>query len=130
MKVSKVSQREGGNKGVTAIMYCHQQVTHTSSKYMYCVHVCTVLVNSLPSFHQRAQLTLAHCHHLPPTHCFEFVRSLCLEVLNQPLHSVSAEVQCPCCYDTAQLHHNSASTLVLNILGNILIHCAACSRDI
>ena len=72
--------------------------------------------------------------------------SLCLEVLNQPLELpckalvcakcikqwivVSADIQCPCCYDTEPLHLNPAPTLVLNILGDVLIHCAACSRDI
>ena len=72
--------------------------------------------------------------------------SLCLEVLNQPLELpckalvcakcikqwivVSADVQCPCCYDKAPLHLNPAPTLVLNILGDVLIHFAACSRDI
>ena len=70
--------------------------------------------------------------------------SLCLDVLNQPLELpykalvcakcikqwivVSADVQCPCC--SASLHLNPAPTLVLNILGDVLIHCAACSRDI
>ena len=67
-------------------------------------------------------------------------------VLNQPLELpckalvcakcikqwivVSVDVQCPCCYDTAPLHLNPAPTLVLNILGDVLIHCAVCSRDI
>ena len=71
---------------------------------------------------------------------------LCLEVVNQPLELpcralvcakcmkqwivVSADVQCPCCYDPAPLHLNPAPTLVLNILGDVLIHCAVCSRDI
>ena len=71
---------------------------------------------------------------------------LCLEVVKQPLELpckalvctkcirqwivMSADVQCPCCCDTAPLLLNPAPTLVLKILGDLLIHCAACSRDI
>ena len=43
---------------------------------------------------------------------------------------VSADIQCPSCNGTAPLLLNPAPTLVLNILGDLLIHCAACSRDI
>eukprot|EP00731_Ephydatia_muelleri_P011283 Em0006g177a len=93
----------------------------------------------------------------PPTnHCFiaddnlsvlqQLKCPLCLEVVKQPLELpckalvcakcirqwivVSADVQCPCCYDTAPLLLNPAPTLVLNILGDVLVHCAVCSRDI
>ena len=66
--------------------------------------------------------------------------SLCFEVLNQPLELpckarvcakcikqwivVSADVKCPCCFDTAPLHLNPAPTLVVNILCDVLIHCS------
>ena len=73
---------------------------------------------------------------------------LCFDILDQPLELIcnaficakclkawlveSADVQCPCCYNHKPLapsHFKAASNLVLDLLGDVVVHCVLCSRD-
>ena len=94
-----------------------------------------------PSTHIADTQTLSAIDHLK---C-----PVCLEVLSEPVElpcravlcatcitswlTISASSQCPCCYSQTPLdpvHINPASSLILDLLGDILVYCPICKLEV